>query len=113
MTKEVLKKYYIIPSIKKSIFREYLNNINTSDIAKIYFIGDRDDYRLIKRSFSHIKLIFIDSQIDKRKIKKIKDYHKCCFLVTSENYLNWICYFEKKVIELCNIIPMYDVHNSI
>ena len=113
MIRKLLEEYFIIPNIKISIFREFLLDCNLDTTDKVYFIGNVKDFNLVRRKFSKIKIYFINSDRGWEKVDKIRDYRKCYFLATGKNYRDWINYFEKKGIELWNVVPLYDVQNSI
>ncbi len=113
MIRSLLEKYFIIPNVKVSIFKEFLVDSDLNMIDKIFFIGNVKDFNLIKRKFPNIKMYFIPNENGWKRVDKIRDYKKCYFLSTGKNYWDWIHYFEEKGIEFWNVVPLYDVQDSI
>ena len=113
LIRSLLEKYFIIPNVKVSIFKEFLVDSDLNMIDKIFFIGNVKDFNLIKRKFPNIKMYFIPNENGWKRVDKIRDYKKCYFLSTGKNYWDWIPYFEEKGIEFWNVVPLYDVQDSI
>lgn len=108
----LLKKYFIIPTIKISLVKElFINNTKMMN-DEIVFIGDISDYRMI-RSIFRKHMYFIDGVKSTDELEKIKAVSHCFYIVTGSNYLYLIDYFEKKGIDNWAFVPLYDVEFSI
>lgn len=108
----LLEKYFIIPIIKISLFRELFANNPEIGNHEIIFIGEINDYRMIRQAFGK-RMYFIDDTKGTWELEKIRRTSDYFYIITSGNYLQWINGFEKKDIGNWTVIPLYDVRFSI
>ncbi|GFI44950.1 hypothetical protein IMSAGC019_00260 [Lachnospiraceae bacterium] len=108
----LIEKYFIIPTIKLSLAKELFMDNTKMLNYEIVFIGDIGDYRMI-RSILKRRMYFIDGVKIINELEKSKAVSRYFYIITGNNYMHLINYFDKKGVKNWAFIPLYDVKFSI